>query len=62
MVRAERGKAIKKKERGKKNARPTLLLPLERERERKERFISSKNTVVYIIHTHTHHVLDLNLK
>lgn len=56
MVRAERGKAIKKKERGKKNARPTLFYF----RERKERFISSKNTVVYIIHTH--HVLDLNLK
>ena len=51
MVRAERGKAIKKKERGKKNARPTSLLPLER--ERKERFISSTNNVVYIIHTHT---------
>lgn len=51
MVRAERGKAIKKKERGKKNAQPTSLLPLER--ERKERFISSTNNVVYIIHTHT---------
>jgi hypothetical protein len=32
MVRAERGKAIKKK-RGKKNARPTLLLTI-REREK----------------------------
>jgi len=60
MVRAERGKAIKKKEREKERA--AHFITTIRERERKERFISSKNTVVYIIHTHTHHVLDLNLK
>ena len=56
MVRAERGKAIKKNERGKKNARPTLLLPLEREREReRERKGSSvARTPLFILYTHTH--------
>ena len=52
MVRAERGKAIKKNERGKKNARPTLLLPLERERERKGSSVA--RTPLFILYTHTH--------
>ena len=55
MVRAERGKAIKKK-RGKKNARPTLLLYHFRERERKrERKGSSvARTTLFILYTRTH--------